>query len=123
MCYAFPVDNKAIFLPGAIKLRKGESILDAILQLQTKFTDPMQSLLSYKRPFALYCDVRFVDVRIKNIVKYMPSSMFLAASFRATSMRYIRAGKMMISHQGVLPLLLKLNNDALAEIMLGITHL
>lgn len=57
-----------------------------------------------------YC-VSFVEVRITSIVEDVTSSKFLAANSRLTYVRYIRAGKNIFKHKGVLLFLLKLGKN------------
>lgn len=61
----------------------------------------MQSLLRYGRAFGeTYC-VRFVDVRMMDILGDTMSSNILAGIARRTSIRYITVGKMIIKQTGV----------------------
>lgn len=66
--------------------------------------------------------VHFVDVRIMDIVEDMTSLNLLAANSSVTYRRYIRVGKTMIKRQGVLPLLVKLAENAPLENTIGITY-
>lgn len=60
-------------------------------------------------------------MRITCIVEDMIASNLLTTSSRATYIRCIIVGKMMVKHQGLLPLYDKLGNDAPAAKTLGTT--
>lgn len=67
--------------------------------------------------------MRFVDMRPADIVEDMNSSKFLAANSISTYICYMRVGRMMTMHQGVLLLLERLVTDASVTKTLGVTHL
>lgn len=88
------------------------SISTATVRRKAVFKDTMQNLLCYMRVLKVYYIVRSVDVRITHIMEQMPFSNALVANSRAKDIRYIRAVKMMITNQAVLPLLEKQGRDA-----------
>lgn len=94
MCNAFCVDDKAILPPWAIKHSKTARIYTAILRLKATFADKMKSFLSYTQEFKENCGVRFVHVRLMDILEDLMSSNFSAANSWATYVCYIWAGKM-----------------------------
>lgn len=108
MRYAFLVDSKPVSPAQAIKLSKQGNISAAIVRSKATFTDTMSGLLSYAQAYENDCCVRVVEVHIMNIVEAMKSLNFLAGNSRVTYTRYISLEKMMMVHQGMLPLLLKL---------------
>lgn len=83
----------------------------------------MQSLSIYKRAFEEDYTVLFVDVWILNIVADMMLHNFSAAESRATYMRHIGVGDMMIKNQGMLLFLVKLRKNASAVKAFGILYL
>lgn len=64
----------------------------------------------------------FVDVRILDIIEDMKSSIFLSANFRATYNRYIILCKMLIIHQQMLLLPVKLRKGVSAANNSGVSH-
>lgn len=90
---------------------------------ETCFTDIIQSVLNYARAFDEDNAVSFIGARVLGIVDDIILSNFLAASFKASYVRYIRVAKIMIKKEGVLHLLESLSMDASVVKMLGITHL
>lgn len=67
--------------------------------------------------------MHFVYVRIAGIVKDMMFSNFRAANSLATSLRCIRAGKMLITHEDVHSLTMNMSREGLATRNQGITRL
>lgn len=65
--------------------------------------------------------VHVFDVRVMNVVEDMMSSNVPTFNSRAACLRYIRVGKMIIKHRGVLLLFLKLDRDAQVAKTLGST--
>lgn len=77
-------------------------------------TDMLNSLLSYARALEENCSLRYVDVRIIDLVGDVMSSKFLAANLRAIYIRYVTVCKMTIKRHGVLSFIVKLEKDASA---------
>lgn len=80
-----------------IKLSKTADIFTAIVRYKATFTDTIQSLQRSARAFPEdYC-VLFVDVRRWDIMEDMMSFNVLNANFRATYVRYIGVGRIMMN--------------------------
>lgn len=99
------------------------NIYTGTVRREETFTDTTKSLLSYARVFGESFGVRFVGVRILDVVEDMLSLHFLASSSRETCIRYIKGGKIMFKYQSVFPLPEKLDKDGLVARTIGITHL
>lgn len=122
LLYAFCVDDEAISPAQAIKLSKIANISIAILRREAKFTDIIDSLLSYERPFKEDHGARFVDVHIIDIFKDKMISEPQAAKYSATYVHYISVVNMMIKQKRVLPLFMDLSEDATVVKTLCITR-
>lgn len=83
----------------------------------------MHTLSSYADALKEDCGIRFVDMRIIDIVGDIMSSNFFAEKFKAAYKRFITGGRMMIRQQSVLPLLGKLGKNAPLEKTLKIIHI
>lgn len=114
MRYRSQVDGKPITQALAIKLSKIVNILTAILRRRAGFTYTMQCLLGYARAFEEENGRFSVYVLIMNILEHMIPSSVLAANPGATYIRSIILDKMMIRHQGVFSILVRLGIDARA---------
>lgn len=53
-------------------------------------------------------------MRILDLLEVVTSSKFLAANFRVTDIGHITVGKMVVKYRGVLPILGKQHEDAVA---------
>lgn len=67
--------------------------------------------------------MRFVNARVPDIVHGMILSNLLSADSRATYVRYIRVGKIMIKNGVVLPMTVSPATDVLLVKTMGISHL
>lgn len=105
------------------KLCKIANILTATVPHEATLADTMRSLLSYVRAFDKVFVLRFVDVRITDVMKDRLFSNLLADNTRTTVIRYIRVHKIMMKHQDVLTLLGKLRKDAPSSKAAGMTLL
>lgn len=121
--YTFQLDARVILPAQAIKLSSNANSFTAIVRLQEKFSDFIKSLLSYIRPFKENHGMCIVAMLVIDIVVDIISSGFLAANSRATYVRYIRVGKIMIKPKEVLPLIMNLDGNAPVVKTLGITHI
>lgn len=83
----------------------------------------MESLLSYVQLFREDYRLRFLNVRILEIVQEMIFSNILSTDSRATYLRYCKVPKMMMKNQGVLSLFWRLGQNPPAAKTLAITHL
>lgn len=73
----------------------------------------------FKKSYA----VRFVNVRVADIVEDVMTSNILAAICKVSYRRYDKLGTRIIKHQGVLSILARLGRDAPEAKIPGITHL
>lgn len=88
--YGLRVDGRPISLAQATKISIIANISILRARLEATFSETMQRLLSYARKVGQDYVVRFVDVGIIDIVEYIMSLKFLAASSRGTYKQYIR---------------------------------
>lgn len=95
----------------------------AVVQGEVFFKGMSQRLLNYSQKFEEDYSMYVVDNLGKDIVDKMMSSKVLAASFRATYVCYIRVGKIIISDDRVIHLLVTLSTDVQAKQALNVTHL
>lgn len=88
-----------------MKLSKIAKTWTIIVQGKATLTDTKRILFSYTRAVKERYSVHSIDVRIRDIVEDMMPSNGLTVNSGATRIRYILAGKVMMTHQGVLSLL------------------
>lgn len=88
------------------------SVTTVIKRREAILADTIHCMLCYVRAPREGYGVRFVDVRITDIVEDMMFSNFLAANSTATYIRYLKVCKMIIFYQDMLSSLSKLFKDA-----------
>lgn len=104
MGYASRVVGKPILPAEAFKLTKITNTSTAIVRYEPTFMNTIWSLESYSRAFMKGYGVGFVDVCITDITEDRISFKFLDVNFGATYIDNVKVGKMMVKHQGLLPL-------------------
>lgn len=90
---------------------------------KVKFTETIQSLLSYTRAFQKDYVLRSVNVHATDIVEDIMFSNFFAVNSGATYICYLRVSKIMIKHKRLHPSVANLGEDAPAAGTVRITHL
>lgn len=98
MHYGLWVDGKPISLSLEIKLSQIANISTAFMRQEPMFIDTTNSPLSYSRVVEEEYVIRFVEVRTMDIVEDTTSSNFLDANSRATYVRFITIGQMLLMH-------------------------
>lgn len=121
--YMFRAGGKSISIAQDIKLSKVCNICTALVRRRSTFWNAMQSQLSYKQALEIGRGVRFIDVRIIDIVKDMIFSNLLTNHSWTAYVRYITVSIMIMKHQDLLARLVKLRRKALSARTLGITEL
>lgn len=122
MNHVLGLNDKAISPPLTVKLSKTANISTTIVRREATLTDSKRGFLIYALEYEEYYVVRFIDVRIMDIVNEMASSKFLTTNSRVTYVRLFRVGKLMMNHKEKLLLPLNHYRDALGAITLGITQ-
>lgn len=111
MRYTFRVNGKPISSDQAIKLSKIDNILMRTVRREVTFTWTLQGLLRFAWAIEKEYAVRFVNVRIIDMLEEMKVLKFLAGSSRVTYILYITVEKK-FKHKGVLSVHVKLKNEA-----------
>lgn len=96
MGYVFRVDGKEISPAHAMNLRIIANILKAIMRRKEIFTDSLLCELSNAPALEEGYGVRFIDVRIMNIIESTAFSNVLVASCKAIYIRYTSLAKLII---------------------------
>lgn len=112
MTYALLVDSMPILPAVAIKLSKDANISTVSVRRKAIFTDTIHILLSYAQVFKADYGVRFVNVRVLDIVEAIKSSNLLSSNSRATYVHYLKDGKRIMKSKAVLPRLRKVGENA-----------